>query len=199
MTSVKRLQQELPALKQLLDEKQWKEVQEKVTGLQREARSLGIDSAYLWWCLAVAHDELGEPLAALDAISHAARLDPAHPSSRRIFREVCANARARLRAEAPTSPLIPELHERLFRIGEADVASHLVRARYEFERGDKALAVKLVDAVLVLTPACLEACQLRYEMAARSGDEDASFFELMVDEAELASSTFGVPGPRAEC
>jgi hypothetical protein len=36
-------------------------------------------------------------------------------------------------------------------------------------------------------------------MAARSGDDDASFFELMVDEAELASSTFGVPGPRAEC
>jgi tetratricopeptide (TPR) repeat protein len=197
--TLKQLQTRAAALQKPLDEGNWEALKKEAQALIGDASEAGIDSAYLWWCLTAAHDSLGETMLAIDAVSRAARLDPVHPAVIRAFSEVCGHARDRLCAEEPTSSLIPELHERLSRIGEADVECHLARARYEFERGDTAGAVKLINAVLVIAPGKAEAWQLRYEVADQTGDPDAGYFEVMADEAELAESHFAVPSTKARC
>lgn len=196
---VKRLQQEIGQLKGLMEERDWTGLQAKVNELGVRASAQGIDSAYLTWCRAIAHRELGETEEAVTAISHAAQLDPVHPAIARTFHEICEHARQRIALEDSSGDCIPALYAQLSQMGETDLSSHLALARYEFARGEVDAAIRLVEAVRVVAPRSLEACELRMHFAQETGDPNAAFYEAMVDDLEVRQPNFGVPGLRADC
>ncbi|MCA2976945.1 MAG: hypothetical protein INH41_05360 [Myxococcaceae bacterium] len=164
---LERLQLSAAALQRLLDAGAWLELRRRARALIRAAAAAGIDSAYLWWCLTAACDELGDSLAALNAVCRAARLDPAHPAIVRAFADTCEHARARLVAAPSRSRRVPALYEALSRLGETDADCHLALARHLLARGDRAEARRLVDAVLTLAPTHVAACALERRLAPR--------------------------------
>ncbi|MBE2251379.1 MAG: hypothetical protein IAE78_17700 [Myxococcus sp.] len=196
--ALKRLQQESPKLKELVEAGDWSTLRTKTAELKARATAQGIDSAYLAWCAAIAHHELGEPTEAVEAICHAARLDPVHPAITRAFRDVCRGARTRLCDEPTGSALVPALYAQLSRIGETDLACHLAMAHHQLEQGEVAAATTLVDAVVLVAPSNLEARALRRHLAQVTEDPNAARFEAMADDVE-ARQPFGVPGVRGRC
>jgi hypothetical protein len=117
-------------------------------------------------------------------------MDPLALALRHSFSVIAAHIRAALKSpELPgNDPSIPRLWELLARSREADDATHMVMARYQFATGNALEALRLLEGVTSLTPACSEAWLLKAAVAAKLGDHQL---------AERAASEAAVLGAAA--
>lgn len=158
----------------------------------------GIASAHVSWLLAITNDYLGEVEEAFRYISEAMRMDPMEPSIEKSFGIITDRIRRTLidpdRDLADEST--PRLHRMLVEAGKADELVHLAMARNLAEVGKGDEAMKLVEAVLLLSPACRDAWVAKAMLAKKLGLVE----EAVAAEAEASSldggpvPLFGIPG-----
>jgi Flp pilus assembly protein TadD len=167
--------------------------------VQERLAQAGVRSAHLLWLLGITTDYLGEFEKAFQHITEAMTLDPLEPNIVRSFDIITDHLQRALtdpeRDVADEST--PRLHGMLVRAGKADEGAHIAMARHLAEVGKAEEAVKLLDAVLLLSPTCRDAWAVKAILSANLG-RDA---EAMAAQAEAAACDgggqvvlFGVPG-----
>jgi tetratricopeptide (TPR) repeat protein len=162
-----------------------------------EAQRLGIESAYLRWVLATAHDDMGALEMAWEEIETSVATDPLSLPARRSFEIIADRVRAALSAPGreASDPSTPRLYGMLVRAGEADMGAHVAMARYQLAAGRAAEARELAAAVTTLYPAAREAWTLLAEVARAQGDEvTAAGAELEAASTGALEPMFGVLG-----
>lgn len=169
-----------------------KAVAEKVLGGLAVA---GVRSAHVLWLLAITNDYLGEVEEAFRLIMEAITVDPMEPNIEKSFTIITDRIRRVLidseRDIADEST--PRLHGMLVSAGKADELVHVAMARYLEAVGQGVEALKLLDAVLLLSPACRDAWVVKAIVAKNLGREE----EALAAEAEAAALDGGglVPFP----
>jgi tetratricopeptide (TPR) repeat protein len=184
---------------QLLDQNSHQEAKELFTSVRARSRKLGIDSSYLAWGLAVAHDFLGELEMAFEAIKEAITHDPMNVAVHRSFDVIADRLRAALAdaARAPDDPSTPRLYALLQGAGEADVPSHLAMARHLAHAGMHADAMRILDAVTLLAPVSKDAWEGKATLARAMGDAElAAKCDAEAMAVAAADVPFGIPAPR---
>jgi tetratricopeptide (TPR) repeat protein len=150
----------------------------------------GVRSPHIEWLLAVCSDYLGEVEEAFHYITEAMTLDPLEPSVQKSF-DIIANRLRGMLLDANrdlADDSTPRLHRMLVEAGKADELVHLAMARHLAEVGKDAEAMKLVEAVLLLSPTCRDAWLAKATLAKKLGLAD----EAVAAEAE-ASACDGEP------
>jgi hypothetical protein len=163
------------------------------------ARKLGVDSSYLAWGLAVANDFLGELEMGFAAITEAVTHDPMNVAVHRSFDLIANRLRAALAdpSRALDEASTPRLYALLQGAGEADVPSHLAMARHLAHTGKQADAMRILDAVTLLSPVSKDAWEAKAALArATGGAELAARCEAEAAAVAAARVPFGVPAPR---
>ncbi|HJW74258.1 MAG TPA: hypothetical protein VJ787_01125 [Thermoleophilia bacterium] len=158
----------------------------------------GVQSGHVTWVLAVLSDYLGEEEEAFKFISEAMRMDPLEPSIQKSFDIITDRIRRMLidpeRDLADDST--PRLHGMLVAAGKADELVHIAMACHLEAVGRDNEAMKLLDAVLLLAPACRDAWVVKAMMAKKLGLID----EAMAAEVEASACDsgpvplFAIPG-----
>ena len=183
----------------LLDDREWAEAREAFTSLRARVAKLGLDSAYLAWGLAVALDNLGETEMAFETVSEAVQKDPMNPACHHSFDVIAGRLRAGLAdpGRAPDDPSTPRLYALLQHAGEADVPSHLAMARHLAHVGQHVAAMRLLDAVTLLSPVSRDAWLQKASLARALRDEAlAASCETQAAAVAASDVPFGVPAPR---
>ncbi len=183
----------------LLDDREWAAAREAFTALRARVAKFGLDSAYLAWGLAVALDNLGETEMAFEAVSEAVSKDPMNPACHHSFDLIANRLRAALADpnRAPDDPSTPRLYALLQHAGEADVPSHLAMARHLAAVGQPDAALRLLDAVTLLSPVSRDAWLQKATLARGLGDEAlAASCEAQAAGIAASDVPFGVPAPR---
>lgn len=179
-----------------VDEGEHHEGRDAFLSLRARARKLGIESAYLCWGLAVAYDNLGELEMAFHEITAAVNLDPLNGSFTHSFEVIAQRIRAALADEERSldDPSTPKLYDLLVAAGEADVPCHLAMARHRAHAGAHLEAMKLLDAVTLLSPVSRDAWLLKAAVSRAMGDlEAANHFEAEASAISAAPIPFGIP------
>jgi tetratricopeptide (TPR) repeat protein len=149
-----------------------------------------VDSAWVQWRLAVALDSMGESGEALELIERALAVDPLAPPFTHSRTIIVRNLRRKL-AEASAAEA-GRLYERLARSGEADDEAHLTMARHHAACGGYDAALRLLEAVAVLFPACRDAWVELARVARLVGREEqaraAELEAMMLGEGGAAAS-----------
>jgi tetratricopeptide (TPR) repeat protein len=183
----------------LLDERDWAGAREAFAALRARVAKLGLQSSYVAWGLAVALDNLGETEMAFEAVSEAVQKDPMNPACHHSFDVIAGRLRATLADpdRALDDPSTPRLYALLQHAGEADVPSHLAMARHLAHAGQHEAALRLLDAVTLLSPASRDAW-LQKAALARGLGGDALAASCEAEAAAIAASDvpFGIPAPR---
>ncbi len=181
-----------------LDDGEYEQARDLFLELRARARKLGVESAHVAWAIAVAYDNLGELEMAFTTITEAVNQDPLNPGGHRSFDIITSHMRAALADEnrAPDDPSTPRLYEMLVGAGEADVPSHLAMARHLAHTGKHAEAMKMLNAVTLLSPVSRDAWLQKASLARTIGNAELA----MQCEAEAAAISttaipFGVPPP----
>jgi hypothetical protein len=186
--------------RQLLDDNHYAEARDAFAAARAQARKLGLDSAYLSWGLALALDMNQETEAAFTTIQEAIAQDPLNPSSQGSFDAIAWKLRNAIGDPAlpAEDPAIPRIYRLLLDAGEADVPAHLAMARHLAAQGDRAGAMRLLDAVTLLAPSSRDAW-LEKAALARSLEDAELATECDAQAAALASPgvAFGIPGAEA--
>jgi tetratricopeptide (TPR) repeat protein len=149
--------------------------------LRGDCARAGIKSAHVAWGLAVTCDGLGEFETAMGHIREALEIDPLAIPYQRSFDVIVERLRKTLGDDTrdPGDPSTPRLYQMLVQAGEGDVNSHLAMARYHHHTGDNRAALKLLDAVTTLAPACRQAWAYKAVVARSAGDfQSASEAEI---------------------
>lgn len=158
----------------------------------------GVASPHLTWLLAVLSDYAGEPEAAFKFITEAVVMDPLEPNIQKSF-DIIVDKLRRMLIDPDrdlTDESTPRLHAMLVEAGKADELVHLAMARHLTEVGRGEDAMKLVEAVLLLSPACRDAWVVKATLAKKLGLID----EAIAAEAEASAldggpvPLFGIPG-----
>ena len=164
-----------------------------------ECERAGIESGYLAWRLCVVFDLLKEHQLAFKHAEEALRQDPLAPPFRKSF-DIVARTMSRAIEEAQGQPdWVPRFYDLLVRAGEGTDGVHLAMARWLHGRGESKRALKLLEAVTVLSPACADAWSLRAVLCRSLGDEQGAR-DAEVEAAALkgpAQPPFSVPGAAA--
>lgn len=158
----------------------------------------GVTSAHATWARAVVADYLGDGDSAFRLIIEAADMDPLEPAIVRSFGIIVEKLRRTLLAsdQDPADESVPRIYGMLIEAGKADDAVHLAMARHLAAVGKDGEAMKLLDAVTTLSPACREAWAAKCALAKKLGLAE----EAVAAEAEAASldgtpvPLFGPPG-----
>jgi tetratricopeptide (TPR) repeat protein len=184
---------------QLLDQNSYKEAKELFMSVRARARKLGMESSYLAWGLAIAHDYLGELEMAFEAISEAVTHDPLNVAVFRSFDHIALRLRAALAevTRAPDDPSTPQIYALLQGAGEADVSSHLAMARHLGHAGKHADAMRILDAVTLLAPLSKDGWDGKAALARAMGDLELAA-KCAAEAATVAGAhvPFGIPAPR---
>jgi tetratricopeptide (TPR) repeat protein len=184
---------------QLLDQNSYQEAKELFGSVRARARKLGVDSSYLAWGLAVVHDFLGELEVAFEAIGEAVTHDPMNVAVHRSFDLIAGRLRAALAEakRAPDDPSTPQLYALLQGAGEADVPCHLAMARHLAHAGKHAEAMRVLDAITLLSPVSKDAWEAKAGLARVMGDPTlAATCDAEAAAVAAAQVPFGVPAPR---
>jgi tetratricopeptide (TPR) repeat protein len=147
----------------------------------------------------VALDNLGEAEMAFEAVSEAIQKDPMNPACHHSFDVIASRLRAALAdpGRPPDDPSTPRLYGLLQNAGEADVPSHLVMARHLAHSGKHADAMRILDAVTLLSPVSRDAWLQKASLARALGDETLAASCDAQGAAVAASDVpFAVPAPR---
>ena len=131
------------------------EVCEKLLAARAELTRLGARSGWLQWQLAIGFDASGAPEKGLPEILMAIELDPLVPPFRHSHGVIVAHLREKLLAAEPAAQ--GALYDVLLQAGEADEACHLAMAKTFAARGQEERARRVLQALTVLSPACVEA------------------------------------------
>lgn len=158
----------------------------------------GVTSASVLWARAVVADYLGDGDSAFKFIMEASGMDPLDPAIARSFDIISEKLRRTLLASDndPTDEAVARIYGMLVEAGKADDLCHVAMARHLAAVGKDDEAAKLVEAVVLLAPACRDAWLMKATLATKLGRvEDA-----VMAEAEAAAldggpvSLFGMPG-----
>ena len=165
INAVRRAQQQL-------DEGEYVEARDGFLEAKALSRKLGLTSAYVDWALAVVFDNLGELEMAFASICESVQHDPLNPAGQRSFDVIVGHLRASLADEQrdPADPSTPRLYALLMEAGEADVPSHLAMARHLSHAGRHDEALRVLDAVTLLSPVSRDAWRLKEAVAQAKGD-----------------------------
>lgn len=141
--------------------------------LRADCLATGTPSAHVSWCLASACDGLDAFAEALLHAREALERDPLSMPYLRTYERIVARIRDTLGDErrAVDDPATPSLYELLLLSGEGDARSHLAMARWHLHRGEWAPALRLIEAVVLLTPAHIEAWTLLARASRLAGQE----------------------------
>ena len=158
----------------------------------------GVRSAHVLWLLAITNDYLGEVEEAFRLIAEAMAVDPMEPSIEKSFGIITDRIRRALidPERDLTDESTPKLHDMLVRAGKADELVHIAMARYLDAVGKTEEGMKLLDAVLLLSPACRDAWVVKSMLARKMGMAE----EAVAAEVEAAACdsaivpVFGLPG-----
>lgn len=134
----------------------------------------GVQSLHLLWALAVVMDNQGKPDEAFPLIMDAIRLDPADPRIDRSFKIICGRLRARIIEADPADTMIPRFYDLLVMAHRADDACHLAAAKHYDQTGEPEAALRILDAITVLSPGCREAWIFKAAVARKLGDVDGA-------------------------
>jgi tetratricopeptide (TPR) repeat protein len=183
---------------ELGQQRQYAEAKELALKVKAGLAWAGIASAHVEWLLAVLSDYLGEVERAFQHITEAMRMDTLEPNIEKSFGIITDRIRRMLidpeRDLADEST--PRLHEMLVQAGKADELVHIAMARQLAEVGKGDDAMGLLDAVLLLSPACRDAWVVKAMLAKKLGLID----EAVAAETEAAACDgvpvplFGIPG-----
>jgi tetratricopeptide (TPR) repeat protein len=158
----------------------------------------GVRSAHVEWLLAVLSDYLAEPEQAYQHIMEAMQMDPVEPSIEKSFGIITDKLR-RLLIDPEhdlTDESTPRLHAMLVEAGKADELVHIAMARHLAEVGKGDDAMKLLNAVLLLSPACRDAWAVKSMLAKKLGlIEEAATAEAEASACDGGTvPLFGIPG-----
>jgi tetratricopeptide (TPR) repeat protein len=131
-------------------------------------------SGHLSWRLAIVSDCMEDFEMALSYIEEAIATDPLAVPYHRSFDIIVDRIRDALTAKgrAVGDPTTPRLYRLLVGSSEANLACHIVMARYHASQGQYQEALKLLDAVTTLDPAAREAWVALAEVARAAGNEE---------------------------
>jgi tetratricopeptide (TPR) repeat protein len=192
--------EQLEQADQLAEHHEHAEAREVLLAAQAECKRAGIESGFVSWRLSVAFDILEEYEVAFKYVQEALRLDPFAPPFRSSFGIIVGRMRkAIVAAEPGTADFVEPLYKLLVRAGEGTDAVHVAMARDFNARGESELALRLIDAVTVLSPGCRDAWLARAAICRTMGDGNAAR-AADIEAAALAErpkTMFAVPGPAA--
>jgi len=175
------------------------EARDVLLAAQADCARAGIESGFVSWRLSVVFDTLEEYELAFKHVQEALRLDPFAPPFRSSFGIIVGRMRNAILAAEPgtTDFLVERLYKLLVRAGEGNDAVHVAMARDLNARGESELALRLVDAVTVLSPGCRDAWLARAAICRTMGDGEAARAAEIEAAALVDQSTtpFAVPGP----
>lgn len=152
----------------------------------------GVRSAHLKYLSSAIAGRLGQHLEALDFISAALELDPLNPTTqhrRYVTLNTISNA---MKGAGSTSPFIVPWYQALVAEDCADASVHETYARHLLATKRPTEALRILDALAVLSPSAATVASLRADALAASGDEPAARQSREV-AAELAEDRFAVP------
>lgn len=162
--------------------------------LQRELEALGLDSAWVHWARAVAHDYQEEFDMALSAIRQALELDPLSPAAQQSFDIIVRRLRAHLHSLPVEHESIGRLYGLLQQSGDVDVPTHLLMARHCAATAKLDRAEALLESLALLAPAAREVWVERARLARRRGDlAAAAGFEAEAHARCLPDVPFAIP------
>jgi tetratricopeptide (TPR) repeat protein len=185
---------------QLAERDEHAEARDVLLAAQAECERAGIESGFVSWRLSVAFDILEEYEVAFKYVQEALRLDPFAPPFRSSFGIIVGRMRkAIVGAEPGETEFVPRLYELLAHAGEGTDAVHVAMARDLEARGESERALRLMDAVTLLSPGCRDAWLARAAICRSMGDGDAARAADVEAAAlvERPKTPFAVPG-RAE-
>lgn len=146
-----------------------------------EARRLRVPSPWAQWACAVALDLSGDAFGAYMQVQNTVLEDLLNESHGRTYDIIANRLRRRVLEATDDEPQLPRWFEALQRAGDADVDCCLRWARFLGSHGREVEAKALVDAVVLLAPASMNALQLGAALARKAGDEGRA--ELLEDQA----------------
>ncbi|MCI0674078.1 MAG: hypothetical protein L0Y64_26830 [Myxococcaceae bacterium] len=191
--AVQRLQQQVRKAQELIDGRELTDARALLLELRKECQAGGVKSVQVPWMLAIVGDYAGDVEMAVQYIQEAVRTDPLSQPVLRSFEIISGRIRGHLTAadRPEDAEDTPRMYALLQELGEADIACHMVMARWEARTGNPGEALKRLDAVLLLTPFAQEVWALKAEVAAQLGDVE------LQRAAELEAAALGaeVRGP----
>lgn len=153
----------------------------------------GVRSAHVLWLLAITHDYVGQVEEAFRLIMEAMAVDPMDSSIEKSFTIITDRIRRMLidPERDPADESTPRLHDMLVQAGKADELVHIAMARHLEAVGKPDEALKLLDAVLLLSPTCRDAWVVKAIIAKNIGRDE----EALTAESEAAALDGGWPVP----
>lgn len=153
------------------------EAREQLLSARALAAEAGLSSGFLVWRLCVVSDLLNDWRTAMKLAKEAILLDPLALPFRRSLRIVLDKLRQQLldvAARANAADELEPLYEALILEGAADDKVHVALAGHLLRKGDAAGALRLTNAVTLLSPACSEAWRVKAQACRALGDEPAA-------------------------
>lgn len=162
--------------------------------LLRQLDGLGLESAWVHWALAVAHDNLGDLDMALNEIRSSLEMDPLSPMAQRSFDIIVRRIRDHLASLDVGDSSIPRLYGLLQQSGDVDVPTHLIMARHFAATARVERAQQLLAALSLTAPASREVWGERARLARLEGDLTAAAgFEVEMESHSLHDVPFAIP------
>lgn len=155
------------------------------------AARVGVESAAVEWGVAIVADALGDFESAFHHIERSIALDPLDSQVNHSYEVIADHARGALRfaVEHEKPADIEVVYKLLARVGEADLESHLLYARYLLQADRAEEAIALLEAVVTLYPRAKAAWDLLGVAAEVAGKR-----ELIAHvKVEVACSTATAP------
>ena len=137
-----------------LDKSEWADAMEAFVQVREQADKLGFDGSWASWGIAICLDANGEYEMAFGNMVSALQVDPLNLGKQGSFDVIVGHIRASLAdpARSADDASTPRLYRLLVQSAEADGPSHMAMARHLSAAGDHAGALRLVDAVITLSP-----------------------------------------------
>lgn len=175
------------------------EAREILVQARTDCERAGIESGFLLWRLCVVFDLMKEHELAFKYAQEALRQDPLAPPFRNSFAIVAKKMRAAILDAEGAPDWVPRFYDLLVHACEASDAVHVSMGRWLHAQGQHERALKLVNAVTLLSPGCADAWTLRGAICRSLGDEQAAR-EAEIEAAAVAGPApppFAVPGATA--
>ncbi len=162
---------------------------------------LGIRSPQILWFLAVSSDYVGDFERALCFIRDHVQLDPLSVAGTKSL-EIISTRACEALAQDQLGEEAPRIYDLLLALDAADIGAHAAMAKYHARVGNLQQALTVLEAVVVLAPAAVDAWWLLAEVARKAGrldlakEADAALLGLRrVDQSDI----FGfLPGKVAD-
>jgi len=192
---------DLSRVRDLVDEGEFAKACEAALKLRGACAAAGIRSGYVAYNVAIACDLVNDLEAAFENIREAVALDPVSLPFRRSYAVIVERLRSALAdpGRAADDPSTPRLYRMLAEADEATNTCHLAMARYQRAAGRPEQARRLLEAVVVLSPAFADGWRELAVLGRELGDADlARRAETEAGVAPSAARVFApVPHARA--